>query len=134
MPIGGGTWPRRNARISAQLSLRLDARLADDFPPLRYFRPEAGGALLGRAGDRLVTERRQAFLQVRPDDGLCNVPLPPRGDVPGRPRRRTGAAPPPPPPTGGTPAGGGGGAGGPPGGRCLGEPRAPRSFPSLISG
>src|SRR5262252_3258260 len=64
-----------NARMSAQLSLRLDARLADDSPPLRYFRPEAGGALLGRAGDRLVTERCQAFLHVRPDYGLCNVPL-----------------------------------------------------------
>jgi len=60
MRIGSGPG-RRKARISAQLSLRLEARLADDFPPFRYFRPEAGGAFLGRAGDRLVTERRQAF-------------------------------------------------------------------------
>jgi len=82
---------RRNARISAQLSLRLDARLADDFPPLRHFRPEAGGAFLGRAGDRLVTERRQAFLHVRPDDGLCNVPLQQRDDVLGVPAGTTTA-------------------------------------------
>src|SRR5256885_16217685 len=84
MPIGGGTWPAQrthNARISAQLSLRLDAGLADDFPPLRYFRPEAGDALLGRAGDRLVTERRQAFLHVRPDYGFWKIPPPPTDDV-----------------------------------------------------
>src|SRR5262249_57494457 len=74
----GGTWP---PRISALRLLRLDARLADDFPPLRYFRPEAGGAVLRRAGDRLVTERRQAFLHVRSRDGLCNLPLQQRDDV-----------------------------------------------------
>src|SRR6516225_8353718 len=72
---------------SAQRLLRLAARLADDFPPLRYFRPEAGGAVLGRAGDRLVTERRQAFLHVRPDYGLCDISLQQRDDVPERPRR-----------------------------------------------
>src|SRR6516164_3075426 len=69
MPMGAGHG-RRNAPISAQRLLRLDARLADDLPPLRYFRPEARGAVLRRAGDRLVTERRQAFLHVRSDDGL----------------------------------------------------------------
>src|SRR5262249_22120651 len=60
---GCGLAQRTN--IGAAL-LRLDACLADDLPPLRYFRPKPGGAVLGRAGDRLVTERRQAFLHVRP--------------------------------------------------------------------
>src|SRR5262249_61971084 len=82
-PARGGGAISRLRRISVQRLLRLNARLADDFPPLRYFRPEPGGAVLGRAGDRLVTERRQAFLDVPPADRLCNVPLPPRDDVPG---------------------------------------------------
>src|SRR5262249_62025469 len=58
---------------AAARSLRLDVGGAHDLAPGFHLRLDAGGKILGRAGDNLEAERRQALLHVRQRETFCDL-------------------------------------------------------------